>query len=136
MGRKKQEGITTYPRYLAKMYRVGLAIAGGNEEIAKLYAEALAQSRTSGYSTFKDAWNIAKAVLTAEKIPSMRWGVYRSFVFQLINRVIRRGIEELDDVIRRYVEEGNADENVLRAIADRVMPQFKPETTAPAQKVA
>jgi hypothetical protein len=136
MGRKKQEGITTYPRYLAKMYRVGLAIAGGNEEIAKLYAESLAQSRTAGYSTFKDAWNITKAILQSEKIPSMRYGIYRSFVFELINKVVRRGSEELEDVIRKYVEEGGADENVLRAIAERVMPQFKPETTSPAAKVA
>jgi len=136
MGRKKQEGVTTRARYLAKMYRIGLAIAGGNEEYAKLYAESLLQSRTAGYSPFKDAWNIAKAVLTAEKIPSMRWGIYRSFVFQLVNRVIRQGKEDLEKVIERYVEEGDADENVLRAIAERIMPQFKPEVTAPAQKVA
>jgi hypothetical protein len=136
MGRKKQEGVTTRARYLAKMYRIGLAISGGNEEYAKLYAESLLQSRTAGYSPFKDAWNIAKAVLVSQGVSSMRYGVYRSFVFQLINRVIRRGTEDLDDVIRRYVEEGGADENILRAIAERIMPQFKPEVTTPAQKVA
>ena len=136
MGRKKQEGVTTRARYLSKMYRIGLAIAGGNEEYAKLYAESLLQSRTAGYSTFKDAWNIAKAVLTTEKIPSMRYGIYRSFVFELINKVIRRGTEDLEKLIEKYVEEGGADENILRAIAERIMPQFKPETTAPAQKVA
>jgi hypothetical protein len=135
MPRKRQEGITSYSRYLGKMYSIGLAVAGNNPEIAKLYAETLSQARAMGIGVYKAAWQEAKAVLMSEKVPSTFFGLYRAFTLELVNKVQRRGIASPDDVIAKWVEDG-LDEAILRAIADRVLPQFKPEGTSPAQKTA
>jgi hypothetical protein len=135
MPRKRQEGITSYSRYLGKMYSIGLAVAGNNTEIAKLYAETLSQARAMGIGIYKAAWQEAKGVLTSHKVPSTLFGLYRAFTLELVNKVQRRGIAAPEDIIAKWEADG-LDAGIMGEIVDRVLPQFRAESSSPAQKTA
>jgi len=134
MTRKRQEGVTSFPRYLMKMYKIGLAISGGNELLAQQYAMTVSQARAMGIGTYKNAWTEAKGVLTSRSVPSSMFGLYRAFTLELVNKVQRRGIASPEQIIERWTEQG-LDPNILREIYARVHPMFKPETSSPASKV-
>ena len=51
MARKRQEGVTTLPRYKGKMYAVAYGIFAGNKELAEEYADALSHARSQGVGT-------------------------------------------------------------------------------------
>ena len=134
MPRKRQEGITTLPRYKGKMYAVAFGIFAGNEELAKEYAEALSHARSQGFGVYRVAWQETKPILMKHEVPSALWGLYKAFVNELINKVQRRKIATVEEIIDKWVGNG-LDEAVLRDVAEAVVQVFE-KAPSPAEKVA
>jgi hypothetical protein len=135
MARKRQEGVTTYPRYKLKAYAVGYGISAGNEKYATEYAEALAQSRATGIGIYKDAYVSIKTVLGEEKVPSAMWGLYKAYVNEVISKVKRRKIADIVDIIDKWEKLG-LDRPVLEKCAEAVGIEVPREAPVPAQKGA
>lgn len=134
MTRKRQEGITTYPRYKLKMYRV-FKVDGVPEDLAKEVATALTQARAVGYGVFKTAWQEAKAILMRLGVPSALWGLYKAFTNELINKAQRRKIMTVEEVIDKWVKYG-LDPAVLREVANAVIQVVTVTETKSAEKGA
>ena len=135
MARKRQEGVTTNIRYKLKAYAVGYGIGAGNPELAKEYAEVLTTARASGYGVFKTAYQEIKPVLMREGVPSALWGLYKAFINEIINKVQRRKIATVDEIVNKWVNLG-LDEGVLRACIDAVGEVISVEAPTPSQKGA
>ena len=135
MGRKRQEGVTTLPRYKMKAYAVGYGISFGNERLANDYAEALAQARSAGYGLYKNAYQEIKAVLREDKVPSALWGLYKAFANELINKVQRRKSATIDEIVAKWVEMG-LDENILRDVVSVLVEIIEKEVPRPAERAA
>jgi len=135
LGRKRQEGITTNPRYKMKAYAVGVGISSGNEEMAKEYAEALTQARASGVGVFRNAYMEIKPVLMRSEVPSALWGLYKAFINEIIAKVQRRKIASVDEVVEKWVKLG-LDDGVLRECINAVGEVMVGEVPTPAQKSA
>lgn len=135
MGRKKQEGITTNPRYKMKAYAVGMGIAHNNVEMAKEYAEALTVARASGVGVFKNAYQEIKPVLMRESVPSALWGLYKAFINEIIAKVQRRKIATGDDIISKWENLG-LDGSVLRLCVESIGEVISTEAPTPAAKGA
>ena len=87
MARKRQEGVTTLPRYKGKMYAVAYGIFAGNKELAEEYADALSHARSQGVGIYRIAYQEIKPVLMRNHVPSTMWGLYKAFINELINKV-------------------------------------------------
>ena len=135
MARKRQEGVTTLPRYKGKMYAVGYGIFAGNEELAREYAEALSHARSQGFGIYRVAYQEIKPILMRNGVPSTLWGLYKAFVNELINKVQRKKIATVEDIIDKWVK-GGLDEGVLRDCAEAVVQIVEAEASTPAEKVA
>jgi len=135
MTRKRQEGITTNPRYKLKAYAVGFGIGAGNQKYAEDYAESLASARASGVGVYKSAYQDIKPVLAREGVPSALWGLYKAFANELISKVQRRGIATVDEIVGKWVKLG-LDETVLRAVVESVVEIVEKEVPVPAAKGA
>jgi hypothetical protein len=133
LGRKRQEGITTLPRYKLKAYAVGFGIGAQNERLANEYAESLAQARSAGYGIYKNAYQEIKPVLARDNVPSALWGLYKAFANELINKVQRRGLATIDEIVQKWVAMG-LDENVLRDVVNALVEIVEKEVPTPAQK--
>lgn len=132
MARKRQEGITTYPRYKLKMYRV-FKIDGVPEALATEVATALTHARALGYGVFKTAWFEAKAILMRLGVPSAMWGLYKAFTNELINKVQRKKEATVEDIIAKW-ERNGLDPTVLREVANAVVQVVTVEVTKSAEK--
>lgn len=135
MGRKKQEGITTYPRYKLKAYAVAYGIGAGNAKFAEEYAEALSQARSAGIGVFRNAYAEIKPVLMREGVPSALWGLYKAFINEILAKVQRRKIATVDDIIEKWSGLG-LDAGVLRTCVEAVGEVVTVEAPVPAQKTA
>ncbi len=135
MGRKRQEGVTTYPRFTGKAYAVAYGIFHGNERFAERYAEALTNARATGYGPYKVAWEEAKAVLDAERIPSALHGLYKAFVNEVVNKVQRRKEKTLDEIVDKWTKQG-LDPRILRLVGEAVVQVIVVETPKSAKKGA
>ena len=136
MGRKRQEGVTTPVRYKLKAYAVGYGIGAGNVEYAKEYAEALTTARASGYGIFKQAYEEIKPVLMRMGVPSALWGLYKAFINEIINKVQRRKIATVDDIVDKWTKLG-LDPTVLRECVNAVGEVITvAETPTPSKKGA
>jgi hypothetical protein len=133
LARKRQEGITTNPRFKMKMYAVGFGIGAGNHEYAKEYAESLTQARASGVGIYRNAYQEIKPVLARERVPSALWGLYKAFANELISKVQRRGIATIDQIVDKWTVLG-LDSGVLRAVVNVLVEVVTPEAPVPAQK--
>jgi hypothetical protein len=131
--RKRQEGITTNPRYKLKAYAVAYGIGAGNTDFAKEYAEALTSARASGIGIYKNAYQEIKPVLSRENVPSALWGLYKAFANELISKVQRRGIATIDDIKAKWEKLG-LDSNVLQAVIEVLVEVIEKEAPVPAQK--
>jgi hypothetical protein len=120
MGRKKQEGVTTYPRFRMKAYSVGMGISHGNPELSMDYANAMTQARASGYGIYKNAYAEIKPVLMRNEVPSALWGLYKAFVNEIIAKVQRRKISSIDEVVEKWTKQG-LDSAILRECAEAVV---------------
>jgi hypothetical protein len=135
MARKRREGITSYPRYRGKMYSVAYGIFNGNAELALEYANALASARASGFGVYKEAYRVAIPVLQRNEVPSALWGLYRSFIMELINKVQGRRLATVDEIIDKWVDLG-LDGGILREVANAVVTIETKETPTPVEKGA
>ncbi|MBS7613620.1 hypothetical protein KEJ48_05190 [Candidatus Bathyarchaeota archaeon] len=135
MGRKRQEGITTNPRYKLKAYAVAYGIGAGNSDYAKEYAEALAQARSAGVGVFRNAYAEIKPVLNREGVPSALWGLYKAFINEIIAKVQRRKIATVDEVIDKWTTLG-LDAGVLRLCVETIGEIIVTEAPVPAEKPA
>jgi len=133
MARKKQEGVTTSPRYKGKMYAVAYGIFAGNEELAKEYAEALTYARTQGFGEYHSAWLDAKDILARMGVPSALWGLYKAFVNELIHKVKKKQELTKDQVIQKWIDKG-LDPDVLSEVADVVIGEKTREVPKSAEK--
>jgi len=133
MGRKRQEGITTNPRYRLKAYAVGFGIGAGNEEMAKEYADALTSARASGVGVFRNAYAEIKPVLMRSNVPSALWGLYKAFINEILAKVQRRKISTIDEVVDKWVKLG-LDSGVLRDCVSAVGEVMVTEAPVPATK--
>ena len=134
MGRKRQEGVTTYPRYKTKMYRV-IQDGAIPEEYAKEFAEAVTNARASGFGSYKIAWEEVKPVLMREEVPSALHGLYKAFTNEVIAKVQQRKIATLDDIIDKWTKQG-LDPRILRLVGETVVQVITVETPKPAKKGA
>lgn len=135
MGRKRQEGITTNPRFKLKAYAVGFGIGAGNKEYAEEYAEALTMARSAGVGVYRNAYQEIKPVLARENVPSALWGLYKAFANELIAKVQRRGIATIDEIVDKWIKMG-LDDGVLRAVVGTLVEVIEKEVPVPAQKTA
>jgi hypothetical protein len=133
MGRKKQEGVTTYPRFRGKAYSVGMGIFHGNPELSMDYANAMTQARASGYGIYKNAFAEIKPVLMRNEVPSALWGLYKAFVNELIAKVQRRKIASIEDVISKWERQGLSGD-ILRQCSDAVVEIVAEQPPTPATK--
>ena len=88
MPRKRQEGVTTNPRFKGKAYAVAYGIFAGNEELAKEYADALANARAQGVGVYRTAYQEIKPVLMRLGVSSIFWGLYKAFINEVINKAV------------------------------------------------
>lgn len=135
MPRKRQEGITTNPRFKLKAYAVGFGIGAGNVKYAEEYAEALTNARASGIGVFRNAYAEIKPVLMKHDVPSALWGLYKAFVNEFIAKVQRRKIATVDEVVEKWVRLG-LDEGTLRECVNAVGEVITVETPVAAQKTS
>jgi len=133
MGRKRQEGITTNPRYKLKAYAVGMGIGAGNTKMAEDYAEALTSARASGVGVFRNAYAEIKPVLMRSGVPSALWGLYKAFINEIIAKVQRRKIASVDEVVSKWEKLG-LDGGVLRDCVATIGEVISGEVPVPAQK--
>jgi hypothetical protein len=131
MPRKRQEGITTAPRYRLKIYRV--FSAGVPEQLALEAANAVTEARSKGIGIFKTARDEARAVLMRREVPSALWGIYFAFTNELVNKVQRRKEATREQIINKWVANG-ADPSILNEIADEIGVDVKTTETKPATK--
>jgi len=136
MPRKRQEGLTTYARYKAKAYAVGMGLAFGNEQLAREYAEALTLSRAAGYGLYKIAYAEAKAKLMQLGVSSKWWGLIKAFVNELVHKCQVKKVATPDEIVDKWLKELRTmrdPEAVLKTIRDTVVQIFKtePEKAAP-----
>jgi len=139
MGRKRREGITTYPRYKGKAYALAFGIFHGQPEMAKEYADSLSLARASGYGVFKTAYAEIIPVLQREGVSSKLWGLMKAFVNEVINKAQVRKTKSVDEIIEDWVNDLKtlADpEPVLRAIAETVVQVYEKEASRPPAKGA
>jgi 1,2-phenylacetyl-CoA epoxidase PaaB subunit len=135
MARKRQEGISTYPRYKLKAYAVAYGIGAGNEKFALEYAEALSQSRAAGVGIYKNAYVEIKSVLGEEKVPSALWGLYKAYINEVVSKVQRRKIADIEDIIEKWEKLG-LDRPILEKCAEAIGIEVPREAPVPAQKAA
>ncbi len=133
MGRKKQEGVTTYPRFRMKAYSVGMGISHGNTELAMDYANAITQARASGYGIYKNAYAEIKPVLMRNEVSSALWGLYKAFVNEIISKVQRRKIATIDEIVDKWAKQG-LDSGILRECAEAVVEITAEAPPTPASK--
>ncbi len=133
MSRKKQEGITTYPRFKGKAYSVGIGIFHGNTELAMDYANAMTQARASGYGIYKNAFAEIKPVLMRNEVSSALWGLYKAFINEIISKVQRRKIATIDEIVDKWAKHG-LDSGVLRECAEAVVEITAEAPPTPASK--
>jgi hypothetical protein len=135
MGRKRQEGITTNPRYKLKAYAVGMGIGHGNPELSKEYADALTQARAAGVGLYKNAYQEIKPVLMRANVPSALYGLYKAFINEILAKVQRRKIASVDEIVDKWVKLG-LDAGVLRDCVGAVGEVLVTEAPVPATKSA
>jgi hypothetical protein len=135
MARKRQEGITTNPRYKMKAYAVGMGISSGSPEMAKEYAEALTIARSAGVGIYRNAYQEIKPVLARLNVPSALWGLYKAMGNELISKVQRRGIASSDEIVQKWVRMG-LDSLVLQEVVNALVEVVTKEVPVPAQKAA
>jgi hypothetical protein len=135
MGRKRQEGITTNPRYELKAFAVGMGIGAGNTRLAENYASSLTQARSAGVGVFKNAYQEIKPVLMRAEVPSALWGLYKAFINEIIAKVQRRKIASIDEIVEKWTKLG-LDEGNLRACIESVGEIVSTESPVPATKTA
>jgi len=135
LGRKRQEGITTNPRYKLKAYAVGMGIGANNTRYAEEYAEALTSARSAGVGVFRNAYQEIKPVLARLEVPSALWGLFKAFANELIAKVQRRGIATIDDIVAKWSNMG-LDETALREVVNALVEIVEKAAPVPAQKTA
>jgi hypothetical protein len=96
MVRKRVETVTTVPRYLGKMRRIGEAITG-DPQLAMFYAISLMAAQRSGYGKYKSAWEILKKNLVEAKIASAKHGLCKAAMNEYINKVMTKKEMSPDD---------------------------------------
>jgi len=129
MAKKKRMSGSSQLRYTGKLAQLFEARVG-DKQLAQQIAHAANVSRASGYQKYVEAWEVAKGILIANKIPTAVWGLYRSFTFQLINSVRVKGLSAMS-VIEKWSKVLNI--NMMYQICDALeIPVEKPATSPPA----
>lgn len=125
MARKKRFGITSVDRYRIKAYRVHY-MPGIPEDIVRMVASNQTAAWMGGFGIYSRAWNEkVKGILKRHNIPSLMWGPYRAFINEFISKVVEKGTQDPEAVIRKYADMG-LNELVLREIVE-YLPAKKPE---------
>ena len=86
MVRKRVETVTTVPRYLGKMRRIGEAVTG-DPQLAMFYAISLMAAQRAGYGRYKSAWETVRINLANANIPSALFGLCKAAMNEYINKV-------------------------------------------------
>jgi len=89
MVRKRVETVTTVPRYLGKMRRIGEAITG-DPQLAMFYAISLMAAQRSGYGKYKSAWEVVKKNLAEANVPAALHGLCKAAMNEFINKVLTK----------------------------------------------
>jgi hypothetical protein len=89
MVRKRVETVTTVPRYLGKMRRIGEAVTG-DPQLAMFYAISLMAAQRSGYGKYKSAWEVVKRDLVEANIPAALHGLCKAATNEFINKVLTK----------------------------------------------
>jgi len=89
MVRKRVETVTTVPRYLGKMRRIGEAVTG-DPQLAMFYAISLMAAQRAGYGKYKSAWEIVKRALVEANIPAALHGLCKAAMNEFINKVMTK----------------------------------------------
>lgn len=133
MGRKRQEGGSSQPRYKLKAYRT--VAVGVPQRYAEDVAEAMATARAQGIGVYRNAYQTIKPVLMRDAVPSALYGLYKAYTNEIICKVMTRKIATLDDVQRKWQTMG-LDAGVLSDVADAVTNPIGTQVPQPAQKQA
>jgi len=127
-----RDDLTSNIRYRIKMYRVGLGLAGGNESLAREYAEALNTARLMGVGSYEHYWEVAEGVVRGQGVPRAYYGLYRSFTSELIKKAQRQRVASVEEIIEKWTKNG-LDPKVLRMICERIFPGYKVEPEQSSQ---
>jgi len=134
MPRKKRISPTSGHRYRVKAMRVhGFGMPPRVIETT-IHELALLQEgqRQEKYAPYHDAWLKAREKLQELHVPSGQWGLYRSFVMELINKVSKRGLLTVEQLIEMTVKKSGLDPAIMRELADHLGFEVEKETTSPA----
>ncbi len=117
MGRRRGDDSTSTTRYMLKMYRI--FACGVPPDLAMKVAEALARARELGYAPYKIAWDHARSVMLRYDVPKALWGLYRSFVYEFVNKVIKRRQMTKEELIMEWINKG-LERSVLEALVNEI----------------
>ncbi len=132
MARKRTYDATTDAKYFAKIYQLAYA-RSGHPELAYSLASAASHTRARGYGPFRLLWLRIIPVLQKHGVPSYLWGAYRSFAFEVFNKVLRRAQFPYDVIKMKW---GKLDPAIMDEIAEVIgaLQPPEPETPQPAQR--
>ena len=75
---------------------------------------------SKGFGQYKELYELIKPVLRENGVPSALWGLYRSYAFELENKVRVRGILTLDEIIAMWERKAGLSRDVMLAIAEAI----------------
>ena len=132
MARKRTYDVTTDAKYFGKIYQLVYARTG-NHELAFSLASAANSLRARGYGPFRLVWLRVIPILQKHGVPSYMWGAYRSFAFEVFNKVVRRAQFPYDAIKIKW---SKLDPAIMDEIAEAigVLQPPEPEVTQPAQR--
>jgi len=118
MPKRKKVGATTPLRYTYKAIRDH----GGepSPELLQMLGQTQQSEWSKGFGQYKELYELIKPVLRENGVPSALWGLYRSYAFELENKVRVRGILTLDELITIWERKAGLDRNVMLAIAEAI----------------
>ena len=132
MARKRTYDATTDAKYFAKIYQLVYA-RSGDERLAFSLASQANTLRARGYGPFRAVWLSIIPILQKHGIPSYQWGQYRSFAFEVYNKVVRRRQFPYEVLKMKW---NRLDPVVMDEIAEAIgaLQPPEPETPQPAQR--
>jgi len=100
-------------RYYDTMYQVFKARVG-DKALAAQIASEVAANRRAGYQKYAHAWVVTRGILLEHKVPTILWGLYRSFVFEAI-KLCEKGFS-FNVIVERWIRKANLQKDIMEEI--------------------
>lgn len=125
MVKQKRDERMSYIRFKAAQYEQGLNLFGGNEELAKEYADTCLLAYIKNKEIFKRAYAEIKPLILQLNVPPTKRKGYNNFIEDYLSKVLIRKIEPSETIINKWERYG-FDREVLEACSEKLK-EVKPE---------